>query len=122
MRAATARVNDVGGSGRSAGRLPLAILALGLHVVLRRPRDSLAAGIAGFAAIAILVNALFMQSGPHPAPIFANKSVPVVAPLPGPAAAPAPPPTPPHAPKDVGRPRAPQVAPRHPHHFRRGFY
>ena len=37
---------------------------------------SLAAGVAGIAAIAILVNALFMQSGPHPAPIFANKPAP----------------------------------------------
>ena len=42
----------------------------------------MAGGVAGFAAIAILVNALFMQSGPHPAPIFANKPVPVTAPLP----------------------------------------
>ena len=48
--------------------------------MLLRPRDSLAFAVAGGAAIAILVNALFMQSGPHPAPIFANKPVPVVAP------------------------------------------
>jgi peptidoglycan hydrolase-like protein with peptidoglycan-binding domain len=86
VRAATARADD-DFSGRSAGRLPLAVLALLLRAVLRRPRDSIAGGVAGFAAIAILVNALFMQSGPHPAPIFANKPAPVVAPLTGPVAA-----------------------------------
>lgn len=49
-------------------------------LLLRRPRDSMAVGVAGFGAIAILVNALFMQSGPHPAPIFANRTIPVAAP------------------------------------------
>ena len=43
-----------------------------LHVLLRRPGDSLAAAVAVAAAITILVNALFLQTGPHPAPIFAN--------------------------------------------------
>ncbi len=37
----------------------------------------MAGAIAAFAGIAILVNALFMQSGPHPAPIFANKPTPM---------------------------------------------
>jgi peptidoglycan hydrolase-like protein with peptidoglycan-binding domain len=58
-----------------------------LRCLVRRPRDSIAGAIAGFAAIAILVNALFMQKGPHPAPIFANKPAPVVAPLADPLAA-----------------------------------
>ena len=58
-----------------------------LHVMLRRPRDSMAAGLAAFAAISILVNALFLQSGPHPAPIFAN-AAPAVAATPRVAAAP----------------------------------
>lgn len=44
----------------------------------------MAGAVAGIGAIAILVNALFMQSGPHPAPIFANKPVPVTTPLMGP--------------------------------------
>jgi peptidoglycan hydrolase-like protein with peptidoglycan-binding domain len=57
----------------------LAILAAALRLVMRRPRDSMAAGVAGAAATAILVNALFMQSGPHPAPIFANKPTPLAA-------------------------------------------
>lgn len=74
--AATVRMNDDEFSGRSLGRLPLMLLGLALRVVLRSPRDSLAVGVAGFAAVAILVNALFMQSGPHPAPIFANKPAP----------------------------------------------
>jgi len=58
---------------RPAGRLPLILVGLLLRALLRRPRDSFAAIVAGFAGIAILFNALFMQSGPHPAPIFANK-------------------------------------------------
>jgi peptidoglycan hydrolase-like protein with peptidoglycan-binding domain len=43
-----------------------------LRWLLRRPADSLAAALAIVAAGTILINALFMQSGPHPAPIFAN--------------------------------------------------
>ena len=59
--------------------MPLVFLAFLMRLVLRRPRDSMAGAVAGFAAVAILVNALFMQSGPHPAPIFANKPLPVEA-------------------------------------------
>jgi peptidoglycan hydrolase-like protein with peptidoglycan-binding domain len=44
--------------------------------LLRRPVDSLAGLIATGGTIMILVNALFLQSGPHPAPIFANKPAP----------------------------------------------
>jgi peptidoglycan hydrolase-like protein with peptidoglycan-binding domain len=86
VRAVTAGVDDDEFRGRSVGRLPLVLLAFVLRTVLLRPRDSLAAGVAAAAAIAILVNALFMQSGPHPAPIFANKPAPVVASLAGPGA------------------------------------
>ena len=43
-------------------------------LVLRRigwgPRDAVACIVGAVAAIAILVNALFLQSGPHPAPLF----------------------------------------------------
>ncbi len=35
--------------------------------------DTLASVVAAFATAVILVNALFLQSGPHPAPIFANR-------------------------------------------------
>lgn len=65
-----------------------AFLLLLVRLVLRRPLDSIAAAVAGFAAIAIVSNALFMQSGPHPAPIFANKPVPVSLPLTGSAVVP----------------------------------
>ncbi len=52
----------------------------------RRVRKDLIAWIgAGVAAGAIMINALFLQSGPHPAPIFANKPPPVAA-LPAPRA------------------------------------
>lgn len=68
-------MNDEDFSGRHAVRLPLPVRWL-----LRRPRNSMAGAVAVIGAIAILVNALFMQSGPHPAPIFANKPVPVTAP------------------------------------------
>lgn len=42
----------------------------------RRPMDSLAIALATFAAGAIIINAMLLQSGPHPAPIFANKPPP----------------------------------------------
>jgi len=54
-------------------------MLLALRWLLRQPRSSFAAAVAAFAAIAILVNALFLQSGPHPAPIFANKPSPAEA-------------------------------------------
>jgi peptidoglycan hydrolase-like protein with peptidoglycan-binding domain len=38
-----------------------------------RPKDAIASAAAALAIVTILVNALFLQSGPHPAPIFANK-------------------------------------------------
>jgi peptidoglycan hydrolase-like protein with peptidoglycan-binding domain len=70
---ARAARNDEGTVRRPAGRLLLILMGLLLRALLRRPRDSFAAIVAGCAGIAILFNALFMQSGPHPAPIFANK-------------------------------------------------
>jgi len=109
VRAATARLDD-DFSGRSAGRLPLIILGLCWRAVLRRPRDSIASAIAGFAALAILVNALFLQSGPHPAPIFANKAAPVVVPQVSPSAALA------------ARPRSEMVADIQRELIRHGFY
>src|ERR1051326_7772161 len=70
--------------------------------------------MAGFAAIAILVNALFMQSGPHPAPIFANKPAPtVVVPAQHKAA---------DAKVDVMRPRSDTVAEIQRELTRHGFY
>jgi len=114
VRAATARADDDEFSGRSAGRLPLVLMGMLLRTVLRRPKDSLAAGVAGSAAIAILVNALFMQSGPHPAPIFANKPAPTaVVPAQHKAA---------DAKVDVMRPRSDTVAEIQRELTRHGFY
>jgi len=81
VRAGTARANDHDFGTGFAVKLPFP-----LRWMLLRPRDSLAVAAAGGAVVAILINALFMQSGPHPAPIFANKPVPVVAPQPDPLA------------------------------------
>jgi peptidoglycan hydrolase-like protein with peptidoglycan-binding domain len=44
-----------------------------LRLLLRRPRDTLMAIVGTGAVCAILINALFLQRGPHPAPIFGNK-------------------------------------------------
>jgi peptidoglycan hydrolase-like protein with peptidoglycan-binding domain len=48
--------------------------------VVQHPREFVAIVMAAAAALAILVNALFLQHGPHPAPIFATR--PMVAPRP----------------------------------------
>jgi peptidoglycan hydrolase-like protein with peptidoglycan-binding domain len=60
-------MNDARRSWRTAWLAPL------VRRLLRRPLDSIAAILATAAAGAILINALFMQSGPHPAPILANR-------------------------------------------------
>jgi hypothetical protein len=51
-------MEDLGGT--FAAKLPFPVRWL-----LLRPRDSIAALAAGCAVVTILVNALFMQSGPH---------------------------------------------------------
>jgi peptidoglycan hydrolase-like protein with peptidoglycan-binding domain len=101
-------------SGRSAGRLPLLLLGMCWRAVLRRPRDSIATAVAGFAAITILVNALFLQSGPHPAPIFANKALPAAAPLTSPVAV--------SGKIEISRPRSDVVADIQRELTRHGFY
>ena len=45
--------------------------------MLRHPRDSMLSVVAIGAIGAILVNGLFLQTGPHPAPIFALRPLPV---------------------------------------------
>ncbi len=47
--------------------------------LLSKPRDSALTIAAGVAAGAILINSLYLQSGPHPAPIFAFKHSPIAA-------------------------------------------
>src|SRR3954465_7978010 len=60
-RGATAAALDAG-TGRS----------FLLRILLRSPKD-VVAGLLAFAAVsAIIANALFLQAGPHPAPMFAS--------------------------------------------------
>jgi hypothetical protein len=47
------------------------------RAILRRPRDTIACVIAAGAALAVIVNGVYLQHGPHPAPIFAIKPLPV---------------------------------------------
>lgn len=74
-------------------------------IISRNPRESVALLVGAGAISIIFVNALFMQKGPHPAPIFAPKSA-MVRGVPAPvinhpmaAAVPAPPPRPEAAPR-----------------------
>jgi peptidoglycan hydrolase-like protein with peptidoglycan-binding domain len=117
VRAGTARADDDEFSERHSVRLPFVV-----RWMLRRPRDSMAAMVAGAAGIAILVNALFMQSGPHPAPIFANRPVPVVAPLTGPVAALMPQRKPADATAANAHPRSDTIAEIQRELAKRGFY
>ena len=43
--------------------------------IVRHPREFVALVMASAATLAILVNALFLQHGPHPAPIFATRQL-----------------------------------------------
>ena len=55
------------------------MFAAALHLVRRRPTDTAAVLLAAGTALTIVINALFLQSGPHPAPIFANRPLPPAA-------------------------------------------
>ena len=68
MRAGTARIDD-DSFAREPSRFWLRVGSW----LWRRPMDTAATIVAAFATAVILVNALFLQSGPHPAPIFANR-------------------------------------------------
>jgi hypothetical protein len=45
---------------------------LALRILLHSPKDTFAAALAFAAIVAIIVNALFLQSGHHPAPMFGS--------------------------------------------------
>lgn len=49
------------------------------RMLLGRPRDSAIALVCAFAIGSIVINSLYLQPGPHPAPIFVLKSPAVVA-------------------------------------------
>ena len=71
------RVEEADDEGSDVGATTLRALLLGL--VLRNPRDAVVAVIATAAIGAIFINGLFLQPGPHPAPIFAVRPPPVAA-------------------------------------------
>jgi len=54
------------------------VRGLFLRMLLRRPREVIGVIAVLAATSAILINALYLQPGPHPAPIFTVKSRPVV--------------------------------------------
>jgi Putative peptidoglycan binding domain len=61
-----------------------------MQIVFHSPKDALAGAVALTAALAIIVNALFLQAGRHPSPLFATvlpatRSVSEVQPAPKPA-------------------------------------
>jgi peptidoglycan hydrolase-like protein with peptidoglycan-binding domain len=70
QRAADDEDPDVGGA---------ALHSLLLGWLLRNPRDSIVAIIATAAVAAIVINGLFLQPGPHPAPIFSVRPSPIAA-------------------------------------------
>jgi hypothetical protein len=59
-----------------------------LAKIVRRPIDFAAVLAAAAASLVVVVNAIFLQSGPHPAPFFTNPTtpqdagIPLVAPVP----------------------------------------
>lgn len=55
----------------------MAWLAAGAQVAARRPLDTAGFAFAAFGCLAILINALFLQSGLHPAPLIPFKPRPV---------------------------------------------
>lgn len=53
---------------------------LAMRILLHNPKDVIAGGIALIAVIAVIVNALFLQAGRHPAPMFGSAAaLPAVA-------------------------------------------
>ena len=56
---------------------------LAMRIFLHSPKDVIAGALALIAVCAIIINALFMQAGRHPAPMFGTVTVmPAVASLP----------------------------------------
>ena len=47
-----------------------------MRLLLRNPRDTVAIGAAVIAVLAILINALFLQAGRHPSPMFTSSVTP----------------------------------------------
>lgn len=65
-------------AGAGRGGSPGAVAAVGLRLwtkAAHRPVDAMAILCASAASLIIVVNAVFLQSGSHPAPFFANPTV-----------------------------------------------
>ena len=96
------------------------------HAFGRNPRDTIALGVVALAVGAILINALHLQPGPHPAPIFKIRPRPVASPEVPPTLAAVRPPQTPAARADAGtpsgRPRAEIVADIQRELAKRNFY
>jgi peptidoglycan hydrolase-like protein with peptidoglycan-binding domain len=86
----------------------------------QRPKDALVAAVAVAATLTVLINALFMQTGPHPAPIFANR--PPAHAVPVPAESLLLPRGKPVEPATVSRPRSEVIVQIQRELARRGFY
>ena len=86
-----------------------------MRVLLHSPKDTLAGGVALAAVIAIIANAMFMQAGRHPAPMF-NMPFPAAAPAPvaKPAQLSAPPAAPSSASAGASSTSSPMAAPSQP--------
>ena len=65
------------GGGQGDGDLRLSFL---FHLLGLTARDVVGFAVGAFAMAAILINVLFMQSGPHPAPIFKSAAAAIKAP------------------------------------------
>lgn len=64
-----------------AKRKPKAERGMVMRILLHSPKDTFAAALALAAVIAIVVNALFLQAGHHPSPMFGKSvAVPLAAP------------------------------------------
>ena len=77
MRERRTRSGWRAGAGKGAGTG--AVAAVGLRLwssASHRPVDATAILCAGAASLIIVVNAIFLQSGVHPAPFFANPTAP----------------------------------------------
>jgi peptidoglycan hydrolase-like protein with peptidoglycan-binding domain len=74
------------------------------HAFGRNPRDTIALGVVALAVGAILINALHLQPGPHPAPIFKIRPRPVASTAPPPSLASLHPPQAPVARTDAAAP------------------
>ena len=118
-RAAVAEHGRFANANRSLWRAALQ------HAFGRNPRDTIALSVVAIAIGAILINALHLQPGPHPAPIFKIRPRPVASTDPPPSLASL---RAPHAPArtdavaSAGRPRADLVADIQRELAKRNFY